>query len=84
MNGALRKISIRGFKSIRELEEFELRNLNVIIGANGTGKSNLVQIFQMLMAMTRKSFQEFILKNGGADNFLHNGPKHTPLITMDF
>jgi predicted ATPase len=84
MKGAIRKISISGFKSIRELRGFELRDLNVIIGANGSGKSNLVQLFQMLMAMSRKGLQKFVLENGGADNFLHNGPKNTPAISMEF
>ncbi|MBN1928527.1 MAG: AAA family ATPase [Chlorobiaceae bacterium] len=84
MKGAIRKISVNGFKSIRELRDFELRDLNVIIGANGSGKSNLIQAFQMLMAMSRKGLQKFILENGGADNFLHNGPQHTPAISMEF
>jgi predicted ATPase len=84
MSGAIKKISISGFKSIRELKEFELRNLNIFIGANGAGKSNLVQVFQLLMAMTRKNLQKFILENGGADNFLHNGPKSTPEIKIEF
>lgn len=84
MKGAIRKISINGYKSIRELKEFELRDLNVIIGANGSGKSNLVQVFQMLMAMSRKGLQKFILENGGADNFLYNGPRNTPAILMEF
>lgn len=43
----LKRLSIRGFKSIRELEDFELRNLNVLIGANGAGKSNFIALFQM-------------------------------------
>lgn len=84
MTGAIRKISINGFKSIREMKEFDLRDLNIIIGANGSGKSNLVQVFQLLMAMSRKGLQKFILENGGADNFLHNGPKNTPAISMEF
>jgi predicted ATPase len=84
MKGAIRKISINGFKSIRELHEFELRDLNIIIGANGSGKSNFVQVFQLLMAMTHKGLQKFILENGGADNFLHNGPKSTTEISMEF
>ncbi len=83
MRGAIKKISINGFKSIRELKEFELRGLNIFIGANGAGKSNLVQIFQLLMAMTKKNLQKFILENGGADNFLHNGPKNTPAIKVE-
>ena len=84
MKGAIRKISINGYKSIRELKEFELRDLNIIIGANGSGKSNLVQVFQLLMAMSGKGMQKFILENGGADNFLHNGPRNTPAILMEF
>lgn len=36
------KITIEGFKSIRSLRDFELRSLNVLIGANGAGKSNFV------------------------------------------
>ena len=84
MKGAIKKISINGFKSIRELHEFELRDLNIIIGANGSGKSNFVQVFQLLMAMTRKGLQKFIGENGGADNFLHNGPKSTSAIKIGF
>ncbi|OUD15694.1 AAA family ATPase [Thioflexithrix psekupsensis] len=84
MKGAIKKISISGFKSIRELEKLEFRDLNIIIGANGAGKSNLVQIFKLLMAMTQKNFQKFILENGGADNFLHNGLKHTSAIKLKF
>jgi len=84
MKGALNKISIKGFKSIRELNDLELGNLNVVIGANGAGKSNFVQVFRMLMAMTRKNFTKFILEQGGADNFLFNGPKITPEIDIAF
>ena len=40
MGRALDKISIKGFKSIKELAGFELGNLNVLIGGNGAGKSN--------------------------------------------
>ncbi|ABK44086.1 conserved hypothetical protein [Magnetococcus marinus MC-1] len=84
MQGALKTLTVKGFKSIKDLNEFELGNLNVIIGANGAGKSNFVQIFRMLMAMTQKNFSKFILERGGADSFLFNGPKVTPKINMQF
>ena len=84
MKGALDKLTVKGFKSIKDLNGFELGDLNVIIGANGAGKSNFVQIFRMLMAMTQKNFSKFILERGGADNFLFNGPKITPTINMEF
>jgi recombinational DNA repair ATPase RecF len=41
------RLTITGFKSIRELRDFELRNLNVLIGANGAGKSNFIGLFRM-------------------------------------
>lgn len=37
----LNKISIEGFKSIKKAD-LTLGNLNVLIGANGAGKSNLL------------------------------------------
>ena len=35
MNGSLDKLTINGFKSIRELKDFELNDLNIFIGGNG-------------------------------------------------
>lgn len=42
---ALDRLTIRGFKSIEALEQLELKRLNVIVGANGAGKSNLIAFF---------------------------------------
>ena len=44
---ALSKITIFGYKSIEKLENFRLYNLNVLIGANGAGKSNFISIFNI-------------------------------------
>jgi predicted ATPase len=43
----LNRLHLKGFKSIRD-QELELRPLNVLIGANGAGKSNLISFFKML------------------------------------
>ncbi len=84
MKGALNKLTVKGFKSIEDFEGFELGNLNVIVGANGAGKSNFIEIFRLLMAMRQKNLSKYILERGGADNFLFNGPKITPKINMEF
>lgn len=84
MKGSISTLSVKNFKSIRRLEDFELRDLNIIIGANGAGKSNFIQIFQMLRAMASRNFSRFILERGGADNFLFNGPKVTKEIDISF
>ena len=44
---ALERIAIDGYKSIRTAE-IELHNLNLLIGANGAGKSNFIGAFRFL------------------------------------
>ena len=48
------KVSLTGFKSFKSRTDITLSNLNVIIGANGLGKSNLLSFFRLLgNALTR-------------------------------
>ncbi len=44
MRAPLQSLSISGFRSIRELNEFPMRQLNVLVGANGAGKSTLIRM----------------------------------------
>jgi predicted ATPase len=44
---SLREISIQGFKSISSLT-VDLRPTNIVIGANGSGKSNFLEVFSFL------------------------------------
>ena len=76
----LDRISVSGFKSIRNLQDFHLKKLNVIVGANGAGKSNFVGFFKMLRAMAEEGLANFVTENGGADGFFFGGPKETPKI----
>ena len=78
----IKRITVKGFKSIRSLVDFELRRLNVIVGANGSGKSNLMQMFEMLFAMSYGSFQEYVLKNGENNYFFHTGIRVTKEISI--
>lgn len=81
MPSALNKLTIRGFKSIESLESFELSDLNVLIGANGSGKSNFVDFFRMLRAMADEALQGFINERGGGDGFFFLGPQYTRQIS---
>ena len=56
----LDRISISGFKSIRHLQDFPLQKLNIIVGANGAGKSNFVGFFKMLRAMAEEGLANFV------------------------
>lgn len=75
----LRRVMLRGFKSIK-VTDLELRPLNVLIGANGAGKSNLISFFKMLNEMMAGRLQQYIGTSGRAQSLLHFGPKVTPQI----
>jgi len=72
-------LSLKGFKSIKEMD-LELRPLNVLIGANGAGKSNLVSFFKMLNEMMGGRLQHYIGTTGHAEALLRFGPKITPQL----
>jgi len=80
MGEPVHRITIRGFKSIQALEEFDLRKLNVLVGANGAGKSNFVSFFSLLRAMIDQKLELTVEKDGGADRHLFLGPKTTKEI----
>lgn len=80
MANSLKCISIDGFKSIRKLDKLELRPLNVLIGANGAGKSNFIDFFRFLHEIVEERLQTATAVGGGADAFLHFGPKMTKKI----
>ena len=48
MRNRLEKITLKGFKTIESLEDFEPGPLTVLIGPNGAGKSNFISFFRML------------------------------------
>ena len=81
----LRKIAIKGYRSIKD-DSIELGKLNVLIGANGAGKSNFVSFFKLLNEMMWGRLQEFIGKTGQAHSNVHLGPKTTPQLeaTLEF
>jgi predicted ATPase len=81
----LRRVILKGFKSIKDMN-LELRPLNILIGANGAGKSNLVSFFKMLNEMMAGRLQQYIGSSGRAQSILHFGPKVTPQMeaTLEF
>lgn len=68
----LSKLTISNFKSIRS-QTLELRPLNVFIGSNGSGKSNLIQVFRFLKEVVAGNVVQFTATKGGASAILHFG-----------
>lgn len=71
------QLTIHGFKSIQNLNEFELGNLNVLIGANGSGKSNLISWFEMVKELAAHRLRFWVSNQGNANRILFGGVKKT-------
>lgn len=80
----VRSLSINGYKSIRSLKDFELNDLNVLIGANGAGKSNFISLFRVLNEMYEQRLQLYVQRQGGPDALLHFGRKVTDRLHAEF
>ena len=87
---ALESISIKGFKSIREVE-VKLRDINVLIGANGSGKSNFLDVFSFLQTihsfnsnldLEGEVLRHYVARGGGAEKLLHFGSKTSEKVDI--
>ncbi len=79
---ALDYVTIKGFKSIASVEKLTLNPINVLIGANGSGKSNFIGVFSFLHAMREGQLQKYVRRSGGAEQILHFGSKVTREIEL--
>ena len=74
----LQKIQIEGYKSIKKLE-LALKPINILIGANGVGKTNFVSFFKLVNNIYEQRLENYSLK-AGVENLLHYGSKETKEI----
>lgn len=72
----LTRLKIEGYKSIRACE-LELGALNVLIGANGAGKTNFISFFRLIGEILAHNLQVTVGKEGGPDVLLRHGRKYT-------
>lgn len=80
----IQKLTVTGYKSIAELKSFELRPLNVLIGANGAGKSNFISLFRFLASVVGDNFTTDVQQMwGGPEALLHYGSKVTSEISVE-
>jgi len=75
----MERIEIQGYKSIKKLD-LRLNSINILIGANGSGKTNFLSFFEFLKNIYNRNLQEFIALRGGVEKYLHKGDKITEEI----
>ena len=59
----LDRVQIRGYKSIDRVD-INLGRINVLIGGNGSGKSNFISLFSLMQEIAKGQFQRAVLKKG--------------------
>src|SRR4051812_41698954 len=80
------KLKINGIKSINSCE-IHLERLNILVGANGSGKSNLIAAFKLLrqgLEQESQALEKYVRTQGGADTVLHYGRKRTSEAQIAF
>lgn len=74
-------LEIKGYKSIKSTR-IDFAPINILIGANGSGKSNFISFFDFLNRVYNKKINDYIALNGGDNKFLHKGKKQTDNISL--
>ncbi|MGN8072559.1 AAA family ATPase [Mucilaginibacter sp. 22184] len=72
-------IEIKGYKSINSTK-VEFAPINILIGANGAGKSNFLSFFEFLNRLYNQNLTEYVALAGGEERMLHKGSKNTNRI----
>ena len=62
--------------------EFALEPLNVLIGPNASGKSNLIEALSLLAAAPR-DLQSTIREGGGVGDWIWKGSQRSPTATVE-
>ena len=62
------RIEVDGFKTLNNFVFEPKPGLNILVGANGVGKSNILQLFEFLTLLSHKSVSEAVQEMGGSMN----------------
>jgi len=77
----LSRIRIAGFRSIRKCD-LDLRQINVLIGSNGSGKSNFIGVFGLLQNILEENLAVYAGQNG-VDALFFKGRKVTEEMALE-
>lgn len=69
-DNALERVEIEGFTSIVDAS-VQFGRLNVLVGANGAGKSNLVRALELLGRVVDEDLRVYVARSGGASALIN-------------
>ncbi|MFB3892093.1 MAG: AAA family ATPase [Phycisphaerae bacterium] len=68
----IKELKIEGYRSLKDVA-WRPGDLNVLIGPNGGGKSNLLRVLQLLNASARKGLGKHVRNEGGMEPMVWDG-----------
>lgn len=84
MDRRLLTLRVENFRSLRRVE-VPLGPLNVLVGPNGSGKTNLLEVFRFLADVIRTDLQPALELRGGFDDLVFQGgeERKSPFLKID-
>ncbi|MEQ9713933.1 MAG: AAA family ATPase [Candidatus Asgardarchaeum sp.] len=77
----VKRIWVKNFKSLRDFK-LDLRKINIVVGKNGSGKTNLIEVFQLFKEILDFLFDKEVnpfLKWWSYANVVWNGNENLPI-----
>ncbi|ODS40135.1 MAG: hypothetical protein A7315_09475 [Candidatus Altiarchaeales archaeon WOR_SM1_79] len=79
MEFKLKSINIQNFKSLKDTK-IELADFNILVGANGSGKSNIVDVFSFLKHINQEGTINPFIRYGGYKNLVWKKNEELPIV----
>jgi predicted ATPase len=68
----IQKLAVNGFRSLADIK-WAPGDLNILIGPNASGKSNLLRVFEVLSASARGVLEKYVQREGGMEPLVWDG-----------
>jgi predicted ATPase len=73
MSMKILNFDVEGFRSLKNISNWQPKNLNVLIGPNGSGKSNLLRALDLLAASAQGRLAKLVQSSGGIEPLIWDG-----------
>ncbi len=80
----IESIAVRNFRCLRDIALHDLTRMTIVVGANGSGKSSLVDVFTFLKDALTQNVAAAVAQRGGYRELITRGEAGPLEITLQF